>query len=120
MNFDTEIQTHSDWKTKFRAVIRARGRFDAATVGDDHRCPLGQWLHGEAQAKYGDLASYRDCVSAHAGFHREAGRVAGLINAHDYTSAEQALAADSLYEQASEAVVRAIVAMKLDSSVRIP
>mgnify|MGYP001474844383 CR=1 FL=1 len=112
MNLDTEIQTHSEWKTKFRSAMRARGRFDATTVGDDHRCPLGQWLHGAAKEKYGHLECYKVCVAEHSRFHREAGRIAALINDQRYVAAEEAMGMDTAYQQASNAVVAAIMAMK--------
>jgi hypothetical protein len=41
--------------------------------------------------KYGQLPSHKECLSAHAGFNWEAGKVARLINQKKYVEAEAAL-----------------------------
>lgn len=112
MNLDQASQAHATWKVKLRAAIVKKEELDAATIARDDCCELGKWLHGEARTRYGRWASYRDCVSRHAGFHREAGAVARLINAGAYAEAEAALNAGTAYATASGAVASAILGLK--------
>lgn len=95
-------------------------QLDAATLGKDNCCPLGQWLHGAARSQYGRWASYAECVARHATFHREDGAVAHLINAGAYTKAEAALYAGSAYAAASSAVASAILSLKREAAARTP
>jgi hypothetical protein len=41
MNLDTAISAHAAWKTKFRTAITAKEPMDAATIGKDNCCELG-------------------------------------------------------------------------------
>ncbi len=80
MNFDDAFNAHMLWKAIFLAGIKARHPVDAQGVGRDDLCPLGQWLHGEAKAQYAGLRPYAKCLDDHSEFHRQAARVAELIN----------------------------------------
>ncbi len=112
MNLDDAIQTHFDWKMKLRSAISSQAHLDAATIAKDNCCALGIWLHGEAQAKFGDTTVHRECVAAHAVFHREAAKVAQLVNDRKYDDAGDALAGGTAYVAASNAVGGAIVKLK--------
>jgi Chemoreceptor zinc-binding domain len=101
MDFENAIAAHVEWKTKLRAAITAQSELDALTAAKDDVCPLGKWLHGDARTKYAHLAEYAGCLQSHAAFHREAGRVATLINGKRYTEATSALDAGSPYAKAS-------------------
>ncbi len=116
MNFDSAIATHVEWKMKLHLAIASQSRPDAATIGRDDRCSLGQWLHGVARTKYGHLASYHECLGAHALFHREAGRVAQVIIGRRYAQAEELLMGPS-YAAASGRVVFAINKLKGDTTL---
>jgi len=117
MNLDSAIDAHSQWKVKLRSAIAARETVDAATLEKDNCCPLGKWLHGDARAKYGQMTAFTTCVDAHAVFHREAGRVARLINGAQYPQAESALAAGSPYANASSATGVAILRLKKEAAL---
>jgi methyl-accepting chemotaxis protein len=101
MDFDHAIAAHVEWKTKLRGAIAAQSELDAFAAAKDNICPLGKWLHGDARQKYAHLADFSTCVQAHAAFHREAGRVAALVNAKQYKEATAALDAGSPYAKAS-------------------
>ena len=90
---------------------------DAAAISADNRCPLGQWLHGEARIKFSTLKSYVDCVGKHATFHKEASKVAHAINAKKYTDAETMLNAGTSYSAASNAVATAIIGLRKESGL---
>lgn len=112
MNLDTALAAHAEWKVKLRSAITAQSTLDAGTITRDDCCPLGKWLHGEARAKYGSLQAYRDCVSRHAAFHTEAGKIATTINQKQFAKAEAGLANGTPYHQASNAVGTAILQLR--------
>ncbi|MGD1038374.1 MAG: hypothetical protein ABR878_14590 [Roseiarcus sp.] len=39
----------------FRTTVADQGQLNAAAVGKDNLCLLGQWPYGEAKAKHGHL-----------------------------------------------------------------
>lgn len=100
---------------KFRAAIKKQQVMDVKNISKDNCCDLGIWLHGNAQAKFGRLASLTDCVTKHAEFHTEAGRVAEAINAKQYTTAEAMLGEGTAYDEASKAVNIAIMQLKKEA-----
>ena len=117
MNLDTAIAAHAEWKTKLRSAIQKNEQLDVTVISADNKCPLGQWLHGEAKAKYGNLATHRSCVARHAEFHRSAGAVARTINGAKFAEAEAMLAAGTAYSAASSAVGVAILALRKEAGL---
>lgn len=117
MNLDDAIKTHAEWKMKLRSAISAQTQLDANTISKDNCCPLGQWLHGEAKAKFGQYGSYTECLRAHTIFHREAGKVAQLINQKKYTEAQEALGGGTPYNSASSDAGIAINRLKKEAAL---
>ena len=117
MDLNQAIAKHAEWKVKFRAAISKQEAMDADTISKDNCCELGKWLHGEAKIKLGRFASYSECVSKHAAFHVDAGKVARSINAKKYTEAESMLGAGTSYATASSAVAAAIAHLKKEASL---
>ncbi len=116
MNLDDAITAHLQWKVRFRTALANSTTVDASAIAKDNVCPLGQWLHGEAKAKYGKFANYHQCVSAHAAFHCEAGKVAQWVNAKDAAKANAALDTQSPFNSASQSAVVAIGKLKKELS----
>ncbi|MCK9395546.1 MAG: methyl-accepting chemotaxis protein [Methylobacter sp.] len=114
IDLDKALEKHSEWKVKLRAAISKREEMDAATISKDDCCDLGKWLHGDAKSQLGHKPSYSDCVSKHAAFHIEAGRVASMINAKKFSEAETMLGNGSFFVSASTAVGVAIMRLKKD------
>ncbi|MGA2831438.1 MAG: CZB domain-containing protein [Terracidiphilus sp.] len=114
MDLNLAIQKHAEWKFKFRTAMSTREPMDVASISKDDCCEIGKWLHGEAKAKHGQLAAYAKCVSAHAAFHQEAGKIAALINSKKNDEAEQMLASGTPYHEASKRVGVAIIELKND------
>lgn len=112
MDPNRAIAAHLDWKLKLRGAINNQEKVEAETLSRDTCCDLGKWLHGDAKAKLGLKAEYTALVSKHRDFHREAGRVANMINAKHYEQASKALEAGSAYASASSAVGGAIKALQ--------
>lgn len=114
MDLNLAIQKHAEWKYKFRKAMTTPEPLDVATISKDNCCEIGKWLHGEAKTKHGHLASFSKCLSAHEGFHLEAGRIAAMINSQNMDEADQMLAAGTPYAEASKKVGIAIIELKND------
>jgi Chemoreceptor zinc-binding domain len=117
MDLDQAIRKHSDWKIKFRSAISKQESMDAETIAKDNCCDLGKWLHGDAKRDFAAVASLSECVTMHAAFHVEAGKVASAINAKKFTAAETMIDPNSPYARASSAVVKAILKLKAEVAV---
>ena len=117
MDFDQAIQKHAEWKIKFRSAISKQETMDAATISKDNCCDFGKWLYGEAKSKHGRLASYSECVSKHAAFHVEAGKVATAINQKKYAEAEKMIGSNTPYASASSAVAGTIVKLRKEAKL---
>lgn len=117
MDLTQAIAKHVEWKTRLRSAISKKEQMDVNTVAADNCCELGKWLHGPAKSSYGSLQSYKNTVSAHASFHKEAGKVASAINAQKFTEAESMLGAGTPYASASGAVGVAIANFKKEANI---
>ena len=91
MDLNHAIEAHSLWKTKFRTAITKQESLDASTIGADNCCELGKWLYGEGRGLYGAKPQFTALLQKHKGFHAEAGKVAKLINAKQFSLAEEAI-----------------------------
>jgi methyl-accepting chemotaxis protein len=116
IDLDKALEKHSEWKVKLRAAISKHEEMDVETISKDNCCDFGKWLYGGANSRLSQLASYSECVSKHAAFHVEAGRVATMINAKKFSEAEAMLGTGSSFVSASSAVGVAIMRLKKDIS----
>jgi len=114
IDLDKALEKHSEWKVKLRTAISKREQMDAATISRDDCCDFGKWLHQDVKSHLAHEPSYADCVSKHAAFHIEAGRVANTINAKKFSEAEAMLGNGSAFVSASTAVGVAIMRLKKD------
>lgn len=112
MDLDQVIYDHAEWKNRFRTAIAQCDYMDVASVGSDACCNLGKWLYGEGKRSSGHLTAFTGLVQTHAAFHREAGKVASLINAGEVQTAETALEYGSSYSRAAQGVALAIMALQ--------
>jgi len=117
MDLDQAIERHAQWKIKFRQAITNKETMDADTIAKDNCCELGKWLHGDAKTKFGHLASQKECITKHAAFHTEAGKVAKTINAKNFTEATAMIESGTPYATASHAVAVAITKLKKESGL---
>jgi methyl-accepting chemotaxis protein len=109
-------QEHIEWKIKLGCAISEQAVMDIATISSDNCCELGKWLHGEGKVKYGSTPSFADCVSTHAVFHKEAGKVATAINLRKFAKAETIMASRS-FLYTSGAVAISIVRLMQDAAL---
>jgi methyl-accepting chemotaxis protein len=117
MDLNKAIEKHAEWKVKFRSAISKQELLDAETVSKDNCCELGKWLHGESKLKFGNFASHSDCITKHAAFHLEAGKVARTINSKQYSEAEAMLSVGTPYSTASNNVGVAIMRLKKEAKI---
>jgi methyl-accepting chemotaxis protein len=117
MDLNNAIAKHAEWKTKLRGAISKEEQMDVSTISKDNCCELGLWLYGEAKSKFSVLDSYKDCLTKHALFHKEAGKVASTINAKKYSEAESMINAGTTYTNASSAVGVAILKLKKEAKI---
>jgi hypothetical protein len=117
MDLQSAINGHAEWKIKFRNAITKKEQMDEKSVAKDNLCELGKWLYGEGFTKFGSLKSHAECLSKHAEFHKEVGKVAALINEGQYAQAESMIGIGSSYLQASNAVAGAIYNLKKEAGI---
>jgi methyl-accepting chemotaxis protein len=113
VNFDDAIQAHAAWKIKLAVYLkRPDGTINSADLGSDNRCPLGQWLHGDAKKNHSSLAEYQTLMTEHARFHRVAGRIADQANSGVRMNTEAVLGGGGEFATASLNVVKAVRNLK--------
>ncbi|MBK7365120.1 MAG: CZB domain-containing protein [Nitrosomonas sp.] len=117
MDLNQAIEKHAEWKIRFRTAITKHESMDVGTISKDNCCELGKWLHGIGKAKFSNLPSFMLCISNHAKFHVEAGKIAQTINAKKYTEAEAMLSTGTSYSLASSGVGVAIIQLKKDTQI---
>ena len=117
MSLDQALTTDRELKDKFQAAITAKGKLDAAIIGKLDRCPLGQWLYGEAERKYPFLKSFKPCVEAHAALHQQAAKVVRQINGSEYADASAMLDDKAAYAKAFATLEAAVVQLKKDAKL---
>jgi hypothetical protein len=112
VNLEDAIQAHAAWKIKLAVYIKKPdGSLKPAEIGADGRCPLGQWLHGEA-AKHSSLPEYQTLMAEHARFHKTAANIAEQANSGRKLNTEEALGGGSEFAAVSLSVVKAIKNMQ--------
>jgi methyl-accepting chemotaxis protein len=110
MNFDDAITAHSQWKIRLQGVINGSSKeiLDPQVVGLDNKCPLGQWIHGEAKQQYSQLPEYSVLVKQHAEFHQSAASVLRLALAGQMDQAKACLETGGSFMEASIRTITAI------------
>lgn len=117
MDLDQALAKHAEWKTRLLAAIASDETLDTATIAKDNCCELGKWLHADARARFGTMASHANCVAKHAKFHIEASKVAAAINTRKYADAQTMLGSGTAYAYASSAVQVAISNLKTEAGL---
>ncbi|MDE2427594.1 MAG: CZB domain-containing protein [Burkholderiales bacterium] len=111
MDIESAIGKHAEWKVKFRAAIAKKSRMDVELIGNTHCCEIGNWIDGEGKKDNAHLPEFAQLVKTHEQFHREAVKLAGLINAGRYSDAEHALNT-SAYADVSRQMTGGIMKLK--------
>jgi hypothetical protein len=82
LNMREALDAHIGWTHRLEAILKGRSEehLNPAVIGSDHHCTLGEWIHGEAKRRFGDLPEYVELESVHAAFHQ---KVAQIVRAVD-------------------------------------
>jgi methyl-accepting chemotaxis protein len=112
LDLDSAISGHAEWKMKFRAAIAENETLDARSISADNCCLLGKWLHGDAKRLMSGDPGLQECITKHAAFHREAGKVAAVINQKRMAEASAMIGPGTPYTNASSDVGAAIIRLK--------
>ncbi len=110
-DFGQAVAKHLEWKTRLRNAALRGEQLDAATIGRDDCCPLGQWLHGDGR-RWSTRPQFTTLLQQHADFHRAAGQVAQLVNRGDADGAHRAMHNGSSFADATQQVLQAIKALQ--------
>lgn len=108
-------QVHKEWKDSFQKTIEEKLPMDSRQVGNPHICKLGHWMIANV-GQYKFLKSYADLAITHENFHKEAKRIAILLNNQVYAAAEQALCPGSDYDESARLVEEALHQLLTDIS----
>jgi methyl-accepting chemotaxis protein len=111
IDVDAIIDGHRQWKLKLREAVESGDQIDVATLSRDDCCALGKWIYADGQRLRG-RTSFTALVNNHAHFHQVAGQVGELINTGRYTQAEDALAPNTPFANATSDVVMVLSAAK--------
>lgn len=97
-----------------RLLSCANGQCDPSLNAEDlffdNRCMLGQWLHGPAQAQWGQHRGFTDLLEQHRMFHAAASNVVALARAGRLAQSQDM--AHRQLEAFSNGVLRRLNAMK--------
>jgi hypothetical protein len=113
-DFNAAIEKHMQWKTTLRNAALHGEQLDAARIGRDDCCPLGQWLHGEGGRAWGRLPRFTELLTDHAQFHQAAGKVAEAVNRGDREVAQRLMEGGSVFVDATQSVVMSIKALQAE------
>jgi methyl-accepting chemotaxis protein len=112
LDFDDAIKAHTIWKSTLRMYISKPDRsLNPSDVALDHKCQLGQWLHGDGK-KFSSMPEFARLMAEHGRFHKAAADVIRKADAGQQVTEEIALGAHSDYASASTACVQALMAMR--------
>lgn len=113
MNFDDAVKSHSAWKMKLSAYIKKPdGSLNSDEVCLDNKCELGKWIYSEG-SKFSSHAEFSILKTEHARFHKAAADVVKKAGSGQSVTEDITLGASSEFAQASNAVVTAIMKMKM-------
>ncbi len=108
IDFKEAISRHLQWKTNLRNAALHNEPLDVETIRRDDCCPLGKWLHGDAQSKWRGQPRFVELLDRHKAFHCEAAEVAQVIQSGDPKAGLRMLEAGTRFAEATQAVVMAI------------
>jgi aerotaxis receptor len=113
-DFSKAIAAHAQWKVTLRNAANGAGKLDAARVGRDDCCPLGEWIHGEGRRRCGQRPAFAALVDCHKRFHAAAGAVAEVVNGGNRADALGMLGNGTPFAKATAAVLETIQALQAD------
>ena len=89
------------WRHEFLLAMMRGTPLDVERIMGPHACRLGRWLVGPGR-RYADQPWYGQMLDEHLGFHREAGRLAVLLNRGRYAEVEAGLRPGAEYARRAQ------------------
>jgi len=118
-NIEKAIAAHSAWKERLiNTISSGTSDFDPEVVKLPDRCEFGKWLYGDGiseDSKEGKY--YSNCISLHATFHVEAGKILTLALQSNKTDAEALMSDDSVFTKTSSTLIGLLNEWKKESSL---
>lgn len=113
------IQVHVQWKQRLLAHIRdpQAEPLDPDVVGSDRLCELGQWIHGQGEAKYGEHPGFQTLKAMHAEFHACAADVIHAVERGEQAHALKLLQVGE-YPKVSNRIKSMLAGLSLDFDFR--
>ena len=108
INFDDAISAHQQWRITLRNAIQRKLTVDVDKLRRDDCCVLGGWLHGVGGRRWGNTPAFTSLLDTHRAFHKEAGKVAELINQKRMKEAQELVDPGHPFHQIGQQVVSAI------------
>lgn len=89
LNMREALDAHIGWTHRLEAKLKGGNDelLAAGVVAADNRCILGEWIHGEAKQRFGDLPEFAELESVHAAFHAKVGEIVRAVDNGDKDSA---------------------------------
>ena len=98
------INRHLAWRNRLSKAL-ASGEIDLHEAGDENGCALGRWL-ADNQKTLSRLAEYNQILLLHKAFHKEARKVAQLIQRGEKNKARGILEGKSRYNALTDELVQ--------------
>ena len=98
------INRHLAWRSRLSKAL-VSGEIDLHEAGDENGCGLGRWL-ADNQKTLSRLAEYNQILLLHKAFHKEARKVAQLIQRGEKNKARGILEGKSRYNALTEELVQ--------------
>ena len=102
------------WKITLQLAIAMHEPLSPSAIRaieHSEECPGGRWIVSQHTSGLRNTPEYRDLVVRHEEFHRELARIAAMINNGNFTEAKRALAPNSSFRKATQAMANAITAL---------
>jgi hypothetical protein len=112
------IASHVRWKITLLLAARLREPLSARalrSIQHPEECSIGKWLLSEHTLPLRGTAEYRAVLELHRAFHGHMHHIAGLIDAGRFDQAELALNSPEPFQNASNALANAIMALNRKS-----
>ena len=109
MNLEEAAAAHIQWKLRLKEMVAGSNQeaLDPEVIGDDAKCALGQWIHGEAE-NIRHLHNYHTLVREHKYFHKCAAKVVRLALSGHIDQARMAMGNHGEMTDASNRIVAAL------------
>jgi len=103
------IAAHGQWKVRLRqAIDTGKSEWSIDQVKVDDQCVLGQWIYGDAVARFPGDPLVQEIRELHRQFHQEAAKVLSLALMGRKADAERLMEQGSAYARISGSLVRAL------------